>query len=158
MLDTFLKLKHREQLILLFGGVAALLMMLYLLVWAPLAERADNLAVQNSAAAAQLERVDSMASRLQTLRAAGDGGQRRGGGNVSQLVNSRAATYGLKVSRLQPNSRGELQVRFEDVAFNSLLSWMHQLEVSDGLRAREVSITRTSTPGVVSATIRVAAG
>lgn len=158
MLVAFLKLKHREQLMLMFGGATAMLMILYLVVWSPLNERADSLVRQNSEAAAKLERVESLASRVQALRASGTSEKTSGSSNVSQLVNSRAAANGLKVSRLQPNSKGELQVRFEDVAFNSLLSWMHQLELSDGLRAREVSITKAASPGVVSATIRVAAG
>ncbi len=156
-MDKFLELKHREQVIVVLGGLLALIMLLYLLVWTPLQEQADSLRAQNIAIAAAVARVDTLASRLLAVRESG--GKIAGSAtNISQLVNSRAARLGLKVSRLQPNSRGELQVRFEDVSFNDVLSWLHQLEVNDGLSTREVSITRASLPGVVSATVRVAAG
>ena len=145
MLNRFYNLSHREQLVTLVGGVLALLMLLYTVLWAPLSERRDNLEIQNRAVHEKLQRVDELAGRVLALRESVGADTRQAPANLTQLVNQRSASHGLKVSRLQPNSRGELQIRFEEVGFNALLSWLHQLEYGDGLRTREVSITRAGT-------------
>jgi len=61
----------------------------------------------------------------------------------------------LQVSRLQPNSRGEIQVRLENAAFDDLLQWLHQMEYREGLLVREVSVTQTGAVGRVNATVLI---
>jgi len=76
--------------------------------------------------------------------------------NLTSLINQSTARQALQVSRLQPNSRGEIQVRLESAAFDALLAWLYELEYREGLLVREVSITQSGTSGRVNATIRVA--
>ena len=62
----------------------------------------------------------------------------------------------LPVSRLQPNSRREIQVRLESAAFDDLIAWLHQMEYGERLLVREVSITQAGSAGRVNATVRIA--
>jgi len=63
---------------------------------------------------------------------------------------------GLPVRRLQPNSRGEVQVRYEGVNYDDLARWLHQIELVEGLLVVEASITQAGRSGGVSASVRVA--
>jgi type II secretory pathway component PulM len=156
MKSWFSQFNQREQLSLLVLGVALGLYLLYMLVWSPLAGQRDRLENQNRGVAASLQRVDVMVSEVLQLRAeegGSTGGARR---NLTSLINQSTARLQLAVTRLQPNSRGEIQVRFESAAFDDLLQWLHEMESGEGLLVREASITQAGSSGRVNATVRLA--
>ena len=150
----FAGLTQREQLSLLLMGLAVGLYMLYGLLIAPLGQARDNLALQNEGVAESLQRVDVMVSQIMALRDSGAAGTKRR--NLTSLINRSTAAAKLQVSRLQPNSRGEIQVRMEGAAFDDLVGWLYQVEYRDNLLVREVSITQAGATGRVNATIRLA--
>ena len=156
MKSWFSQFNQREQLSLLVLGVALGLYLLYMLVWSPLAGQRDRLENQNRGVAVSLQRVDVMVSEVLQLRAeegGSTGGARR---NLTSLINQSTARLQLAVTRLQPNSRGEIQVRFESAAFDDLLQWLHEMESGEGLLVREASITQAGSSGRVNATVRLA--
>ncbi len=156
MRSWFSQFNQREQLSLLVLAIALGFYLLYMLVWSPLASQRDQLEVQNRGVAASLQRVDAMVSEVMQLRAgegSSKGGARR---NLTSLINQSTARMDLAVTRLQPNSRGEIQVRFEAAVFDDLLNWLHEMESGEGLLVRELSITQTGSPGRVNATVRLA--
>ena len=155
MKEWFARFDQREQLSLLLLGLAVGLYLLYMLLWSPLASKRDELAEQNLRVAESLQRVDAMVSEIQHLRESGDGGARPRR-NLTALVNRTTSAAGLQVSRLQPNSRGEIQVRLEGAAFDELVVWLHQVEYQHGLLVREVALTQSGSDGRVNATVRVA--
>ena len=156
MKNWFLQFNQREQLSLLVLGFALGMYLLYMLVWSPLAGQRDRLEAQNRSVAASLERVDVMVSEVLQLRAVegrSSGGRQR---NLTSLINQSTARLQLAVTRLQPNSRGEIQVRFESAAFDDLLQWLNEMESREGLLVREASITQAGSSGRVNATVRLA--
>lgn len=154
MKSWFAGLTQREQLSLVVMGLALALYLLYMLLVAPLGQARDRLAVQNEAVAESLQRVDVMVSQILALRDSGAGGKQRR--NLTSLINRSTAAANLQVSRLQPNSRGEIQVRMEGAAFDDLMAWLYQVEHRDKLLVREVSITQAGAAGRVNATIQLA--
>jgi general secretion pathway protein M len=154
MKDWFAQLSQRDQMSLLVLGFALALYLLYMLIWAPLNERREQLAVQNSAIAESRVRVDAMVSELMQLRQSGarPGAQR----NLTSLINESTSRLQLPVIRLQPNSRGEIQVRVENAAFDDVLRWLHGMEYGEGLLVREVAITQAGAAGRVNVTVRIA--
>jgi type II secretory pathway component PulM len=153
----FARFDQREQFSLMALALVLGLYLLYMLVWSPLSSKRDALAEQNSRVAASLERVDAMASEVLYLRASG-GAENRPRRNLTTLVNQSTGRAGLQVSRLQPNSRGEIQVRLENAAFDDLLVWLHDMEYGQGLLVREVSVTGSGAAGRINATVRIAQG
>ena len=154
MRSWFLQLNQREQVSLLVLGLAMGLYLLYMLVWSPLEGARDSLAQQNAGVATSLQRVDAMVSEITRLRESGARpGARR---NLTSLINQSTSALALPVSRLQPNSRGEIQVRLENAAFDDLLTWLYQMEYREGLLVREVSVTQAGSVGRVNATVRIA--
>lgn len=154
MKSWYSQLTQREQLSLLLMGLALGLYLVYVLMVSPLNGARDQLARQNEGVAESLQRVDVMVSQIMTQRNSGAPGRQRR--NLTTLINRSTAAMDLQVSRLQPNSRGEIQVRMEGASFDDLLAWLHQVEHRESLLVREVSITQAGTAGRVNATIRLA--
>ncbi len=150
------KYNPREQLSLLLLALAVVIYIAYMVLWAPLQERREQLQLANVAEAEKLQRVEGMVSEFLQLQKSGQAPAGRR--NLTTLVNQSTARYQLPVSRLQPNSRGEIQVRLENVAFDSLLAWLYDMEHGESLQIAEASITESGARGRVNATIRVAPG
>ena len=146
----------REQLSLLLLGLAVIAWASWMMLWTPLRDARDEMAQRNDATAVVLQRVEAMVSEILALRADGGGAGQRG--NLVALINRSTSAAGLAVSRLQPNSRGEVQVRFEAAVFDDLLAWLHRLENEEGVIVGEVAISRAGTPGRVNATVRLDLG
>lgn len=153
MRDWFAGLNQREQLSVLVLAVVLGLYLLYMLTWVPLADRRAQLAQQNLGIADSLQRVDAMVSEIMRLRE--EGGPASSQRNLTALVNQSTSRHGLQVSRLQPNARGDIQVRLEDAAFDDLVAWLDDIENREGLLVTEAAITQAGAAGRVNATIRI---
>lgn len=157
MKDWFERFSLREQLALLIMFSAVFVYVVVLFVVRPLGQAREELSARNAATAVVLQRVDAMATEIQSLRGAQSDSGAASSVNLSASLNESASRYLLRVSRLQPNSQGSVQLRFESAPLDALLRWIHELETLQGLRVDDVSLSQTSTAGVVSATLRVAA-
>ncbi len=154
MKEWFSQLNQREQLSLLLLGLALLLYLLYILVLSPLESQREQLIAQNSAVTQSQGRVDAMVSQLLQLRQGGaKAGAKR---NLTSVINQSTSRLQLPVMRLQPNSRGEIQVRIENASFNDVLKWLNEMEYTESLLVREVSVTPAASAGRVNITVRIA--
>ena len=113
--------------------------------------RRQRLTAGNEALASTLSRIDVKVEQLAALRADGGGVQV----NLTRTLSQLSETLGLPVKRLQPNSRGEVQIRFEGIAFDGLLQFLEQIEGSSGLVVVDGSISSAGNNGGVNATLRV---
>ncbi|WP_439105939.1 type II secretion system protein GspM [Congregibacter sp.] len=147
----------REQLALLAMAFAVMVYILAMFVIAPLGRARDELSARNLATAEILQRVDIMATEIKSLEGTQSNGRGTQPANLSASLNQSALRYALSVSRLQPNSQGSVQLRFESAPLDALLRWIHELETVQGLQVDDLSLSQTSSAGVVSATLRVAA-
>jgi len=120
---------------------------------APLDDARDAVAVQNRGVAQSLENVDVMVSQILQLRESGASSSERR--NLTSVVNSSTAQFKLQVARLQPNSRGEIQVRLENAPFDDLVAWLYQMEHREGLVVQEASITQAGAAGRVNVSVRL---
>jgi general secretion pathway protein M len=113
--------------------------------------RRERLTASNEALVLKLSRIDLKVEQLAALRAAGGGVQI----NLTRTLSQLSEALGLPVKRLQPNSRGEVQIRFEGVAFDGLLQFLERVEGSSGLIVVDGSISSAGNNGGVNATLRV---
>ena len=151
MRQWFESLPSRDQ-IALMALVAALGLWIFVqLIFIELDGRRDRLTQGNQALAEKLIRVDLKVEQLAALRAGG-GGQKV---NLIRTLSQASEAKGLAVKRLQPNSRGEVQIRFEGVAFDNLLQFLEQIEGVSGLAVLDASVSSAGRNGGVNATFRV---
>ena len=154
MKEWFSQLNQREQLSLLLLSLALLVYLLYILVLSPLESEREQLMAQNSAVIESQGRVDAMVSQLLQLR---EGGAKAGAKrNLTSVINQSTSRLQLPVMRLQPNSRGEVQVRIENASFNDVLKWLNEMEYTESLLVREVSVTPAASAGRINITVRIA--
>jgi len=150
---AFLSLTRREQIYVLIMVAVLGLWLLYQLGLAPASSARQQLVENNRAAIALLARVDAKATELISLR---ELSKNQNSGSLVSAVSRSSELAGLPVRRLQPNSRGEVQVRYEGVNYDDLARWLHQIELVEGLLVVEASITQAGRSGGVNASVRVA--
>lgn len=153
MKQWFLRFTPREQVALLVMAAAVAAWLLGIVAIAPLERARERLAETNRATADVLVRVDRLASAILARRES-DGEPSRAR-NLTTLLNGSAEAAGLRIARLQPNSRGAVQLRLEGVAFAPLLRWIHTLEQGEGLVIEELSISQSGSSGTVAVSLRV---
>lgn len=152
MRDWFNAQTQKDQLALMALVAAVVLYGLLSFALIPASEARSQMAANNTATIAQLSRVEAKVSQLLDLRENNDSGQSQ---NLSSALSAAAQNAGLTVKRLQPNSRGEVQVRFESVEFDALLQWLQTVEGNEGLRIVDASVSDAGRSGGVNATLRV---
>lgn len=153
MKQWFLRFSPRDQLALLIMAAAVGGYLLFMLALQPLHRARAQLEQTNRATAEVLARVDRTASAVVALRETQTTPARSR--NLTALLNSGAEAAGLRISRLQPNSGGAVQLRLEGVSFDVLLRWLVGLEGNEGLLLEELSVSQAGGPGIVSASVRV---
>lgn len=148
-----LRFNTREQLSLLIMSAAVVLYVLFAWVWSPLDSARDDMALRNQSTVELLQRVDAMVSEVQALKAAGGGNIRQR--NLTSLINQTTRSQNLSVTRLQPNSRGDIQVRMEGAPFDDVMKWLHVIELRERLVIQELSLTKAGGSGLINLTVRL---
>ena len=151
--DWFNARPRREQLYLLSMILAVGVWVVVQVIILPASAARQQMAINNQRASEVLTRVDAKATRLVALRSAAQSSDRS---SLTAAISRISKLEGLVVRRLQPNSRGEVQVRLEAINYDALVKWLYRLEVTEGLLVIDVAIVRSSGAGGVNATIRVA--
>ena len=150
MRKWFESLSSRDQIALMVLATALAAWFFVQLVFIELDGRRARLEQGNLALGEKLIRVDLKVEQLAALKAGG-GDQKV---NLTRTLSQASEANGLAVKRLQPNSRGEVQIRFEGVAFDSLLQFLEQMEGVSGLAVLDASISSAGRSGGVNATFR----
>ena len=146
--DWYLGLVEREQRLVLWGGVAAAVLLLAGLIW--------QLGTSVAKAEERVERrrqdlafIESVTPRLQTMPAA------RPGEPLTIAVDRMAREGGLadKLAAVEPASNGALRARFTGASFDSLTLLLARLQKERGVEAETASVSAAGEPGLVDATL-----
>ena len=146
----FQGLAEREQR-MVWIGFAACVALLLLAVLLPFERRVTHLAQQVQGKQADLVWLKSVAPQLTALRSASSGSS---GESLVVLADRVARETGIarSLTGSQPSGNGDLSVRLEQVAFDSLVSWASELVQQHQVRVISASIDSSATAGTVSAT------
>lgn len=155
MLSRLKQLSLRDQTMLVVLAAALLLYMLYQLLWHPLAKSNADLAQQNAAVAQSLANMNQLAAQYRELQKASGPGSASQGETLTQLVDETVASNQLQMSRFQPGSSGDVQVRFDNASFDQVLRWLNELESKHGVTLREFGVSPGSGPGLVNVSVRL---
>jgi general secretion pathway protein M len=155
MLAYFRQLSLRDQAMLMVLAAALALYMLYQLLWHPLASANDNLAQQNAGLSRSLASVTQMAAQYADLKKSNAQNNAAQGSTLTQLVDATVAANQLHMSRFQPGSTGDVQVRFDNASFDQVMRWLNELESKDAVVLREFGISPGSGAGLVNVSVRL---
>lgn len=142
-----------EQRIVAVVTVLVVLAVLWLAIWKPVSDwrEVENNRYRN--AQAELDWLQANEGRARALAASGGG--RGGDRSLVPVITRSAKAQGIEVSRLQPEANGVVSVALQGQPFNELLSWLHQLEVNNGVQILRVAVDAEGRSGRVNAQIRL---
>ena len=156
MMSAFFKLSYRDQILLLFTMFILFLFVVWFLILTPISDQRDEMSRRNELSRASLSRVDEMVSELKRLNVTQSSASQRGSSTAG--INASASRYGLKISRLTPNSLGEIELRLENVKFSELIRWINYVESELGFTTIEAGLSVPSGKMKVNATLRFGGG
>lgn len=152
LLDWYRGLPEREQQLALWGGAAAAVLILALLIW--------QLGASVASAEARVERrrqdlawIEAVTPRLQAAPAA------RPGESLTIAVDRVAREGGLadKLASVEPAANGALRARFTSASFDSLTLMLARLQKERGVEVDTASVSASGEPGLVDATLVIRA-
>lgn len=140
----------RDQMALFFLGVAIAVYVLYAIVSASHGKYVQQLE-NNQRVMTSLSQVRDLSAQLAAR--SGDGAASGGAGSIVETVNNSLRTHNLRLNSMQPQSNGAVRLRLEQAQYAGVIAWLHEMEIVQGLKIKESTITTGSEKGLVSITV-----
>lgn len=147
--QLFNGLEERERLMVSIGALIVGITLLYLIVWEPMAKAHLRREADLAAARQLATRIELLAGQVRSNP--GSGASR--GLSLLAAVDqaSKSGVLNRPLTRIQPEGDAEVKVWLEAISFESLVRWIAQMQMRDGIVVRSAQIERDVTPGTVSA-------
>ncbi len=152
--DWLSRYNRREQTILLVGGVAVALYLLWKAVLVPVADWREQQLNANQAVNQSLGRVELLAAQIERARSQAQEGSANDT-NLSALVDNSLRANNLSMSGFQPGTGGQVRVRLDEVPYDRFIQWLYDMEYQHGVSVVDFSMAGTSEQGRVTVNIRL---
>jgi general secretion pathway protein M len=130
MKDWFFGLEARERMLVSAGSALLVLLLLYLMIWEPVASRYTGLRADVEAQQQNLAWMQQAAAQINALkRSAAGGAQGLGGRSLLAVVDQSARSGGLAgaIKRIEPDGSKGVKVWLEGAVFDAMIIWLGQL-------------------------------
>lgn len=153
--DAWGKLAPNERRLAMIGGVVVGITLLYILLWAPVQKELARLRVSVPEERVQVERMRLQANSIRPLRARG--GTKPAPGTLLTVIEQSATARGMRgfITRMEADGSNGIQLTLDAVSFNSLLSWLADLQDSHSLLVESTSLDAHTVPGTVNAKLKL---
>jgi len=153
--DAWSKLAPGERRLAMIGGVVVGATLLYVLLWLPIQKELARLRVSVPQERAQLQRMRLQAASIKPLRARS--GAKPAPGALLSVIEQSASARGMRgfVTRMEADGGNGVQLTVDAVPFNSLLSWLADLQDSHSLLVESTSLDAHTAPGTVNAKLKL---
>jgi type II secretory pathway component PulM len=148
---SFDTMSEREQRLLKFGGIAAVLILIFG-VLLPLDSSVAKARARITQKQADLVWMRNVAPVIAT---SGPAHNRGTGESLIVIVDRSARESGLEkaLAGSEPNGPGGIQVRLEKASFDAMIGWLSRLSQQNGITVDGASIDSAGAPGLVNASI-----
>ncbi|WP_455199545.1 type II secretion system protein GspM [Kaarinaea lacus] len=128
-------LEQRERRLVISGAVLTGIMLLYLIIWKPLAGSVDDLRVSTRDQQTTLIWMKQAAGEIRKLRGSSVRAKPASGQSLLTLVDTtaKAGKLGNSVKRIQPDGEQKVRVWMEDASFDDVVRWLVLLETRHGV-------------------------
>ena len=150
---TLAQFNRREQMTMLIGALLVAAYLLWLAVLSPLKHKRDLLLQTTTANEQSLGKVQLLARQYEVLSQQSN--QTNNSGDISALLDSSLRDNGITMTSFTPGAGGEVRVRIDRIASDLLMQWLYDLETKYHIAIRELSITASNDPGLVSINLRL---
>jgi general secretion pathway protein M len=160
MRDWFESLQPRERIALIAASVITVIGLLYVLAWNPLDSAVDRLRDGVASQTTTLAWMQSASAEVRQLKRTQP--RRSGGGNRSLLsvVDQSAQRAGLRqaLQRMEPEGSDSVKLWVTATAFDTLVSWLGELQQNEGIAVSALAINPTEVEGQVEARLTLQRG
>ena len=149
------KLSPSERRLAMVGGAVIGATLLYALMWLPIQKELARLRVSVPEERVQLQRMRLQAASVRPLRARS--GAKPAPGTLLSVIEQSASARGLRgfVTRMEADGGNGAQLTLDAIPFNSLLSWLADMQDSHSLLVESASLDAHSAPGTVNAKLKL---
>jgi len=143
----------RDQMAVAICGVLVAIYILYAAILKPVVNMRDSQVLKNTAQQQALERVRSMAATWVAHQgSANQSGQQ---GSIVEMVDGSLRKHELKMSGMQPSGNSDVRLRLEQVPFDNLLAWLYDMEITQRVQVKDISVATGASDGLVSVNLRL---
>ncbi|MCG9712603.1 type II secretion system protein M [Shewanella insulae] len=136
----------REQQLVAACAIVLVLGIFYWGIWTPISQAEEDARRNLTAQESTLNYVKQTANKIAGLKQSG--GKKGFSGSLSAVVTQSAKSYGLEITRMQPQGN-KIQVWMDEVPFDSLLDYLSDLVQQKGLSLENVDLADGETEGFV---------
>jgi general secretion pathway protein M len=143
----------QEQMAMMIGAGAILLLLIYLLMWRPLVQSVEEKALLVDSQQVTLKWMQDNLDLVKSLRR-----QQRGRGASSNealltLVDRTAKKIQLRqqIQRIKPQGDKAVQLWIEQAPFDTIIKWLGQLTDTHAIEIDSLTIDKQDKPGLVNA-------
>jgi len=156
MKDWFYGLEARERRLIISGGIIVSIMLLYLLIWEPIARQNEMLKVSYANSQQLIDWMEEAAREAKALqekiRANGSSDSSRNQSLLGVIDRTaKSANLGPAVKRVQPDGKTGARVWLESAIFNDMIKWLEGMQHRDGIRLTNAVIEKLEDAGLVNA-------
>jgi len=130
MKDWFYGLEARERIMVSVGGALLVLLLLYSVIWEPIASKYTDLKENVEAQRQTLAWMQQTAVKINALQRSGAGAARGlGGRSLLAVVDQSVRSGGLggTIKRIEPDGTKGVKLWLEGVAFDPMILWLGSL-------------------------------
>lgn len=142
----------RERVIMIIAAFALSAMLYFLMVWEPIIKARDDQQRYLQDQVSLNNWLRQVEPEVRRIRSAGNTGTQKKG-SVLSIADSTAKAGGLggAIKRMQPEGEQMVRVWLEDAPFNTLVTWLHSLETTQGIQITDFNVSQDDSPGLVKA-------
>lgn len=143
----------RDQLSLLILALCFVIFVLFQFILFPVSNMKDKQETRVAAQTAAYERVKNLAARWKNRNENNDFGAESA--SIERRVEASFSQHGIRVSGFDASGRSGIRVRFDSVSYDQLIGWLYDIEITQSIRLKDVSVAGSTDPGRVSASVLI---
>jgi general secretion pathway protein M len=153
--DQWNKLAQGERRLATTGGIVVGITLLYMLLWLPVQKELARLRVSVPQERSQLQRMREQATFIKPLRART--AAKPAAGALLSVIEQTASARSMRgfITRMEASGGNGVQLTLDAVPFNSLLSWLADLQDSHSLLVESATMDAHTAPGTVNAKLKL---
>ncbi len=154
--DHWNALPPRTRQLATVGGALIGIMLLYSALWLPIQKDLTRLRDDVPRETAQLNTMRAQTPMIKAMRAR----MSTSSGPLVPAIEQSALTYGVRsyATKIEAEGSNGARITLEQLPFNTLMTWLSDLQAAQGLAVEEASIEAQTAPGVVNAKLRLRTG
>jgi general secretion pathway protein M len=153
MKQWWLSKTSQEQLAMIIGGSAVLILLIYLIIWRPFEQSVEKKALLIKSQESTLQWMEGNLDLIKSMRSSQS---KKGSGSKEALLTlvdrtAKGAQLRQQIKRIKPQGDKSVQLWVEQASFDVLIRWLGQMTQEYGLDIESLNIDREDGPGLVNA-------